>query len=162
MDDQQPEGTVDLAALEAAGLVEIHMPGSPEEAAFHREMLAQLAAVDAETLERDGPDALTSARAFRLSQFKLAQAIEREAEIRHAEQDSDRIGFVLAAFRSQRGWSREQLADWLGITPDDFARLATEIRPRAVQYVPEPINEVADRHGAHRERLYEVFVRGDV
>ena len=66
----------------------------------------------------------------------------------------------------RRGWSRELLADWLGIAPDELVRLAVEIRPAAVNgvtplYEPELIDALADRHGAHRECLYEAFDRGD-
>jgi hypothetical protein len=130
------------------------------------ELAEDLAAHDAALIAREGPDALTSDRAARLSQFRAVQAIERDAAIRQAERHPDRVGYVLATFRMQQDWSREQLADWLGVSADDFGRLAIEIRPRAVDgltllYDPEPINEVADRHGAHRERLYEAFACRD-
>jgi hypothetical protein len=109
-------------------------------------------AFDAELPAREGPDALTSERALRLSQFRATQAAERQAALRDAERDCDRVGYMLAAFHERRGWSREQLADWLGIVPDELVRLAVEIRPAAVNgvtllYKPEPINELADRRG---------------
>jgi hypothetical protein len=138
----------------------------PSADAFDAAMAEDLARWDAELLACEGPDALTADRALRLLQFQAAQAIERQATVLHAEQDESRVGYVLAAFRARRGWSREQLADWLGIRPDDLIHLVVEIRPAAVSsitmlYDPEPINELADRHGVHRERLYEVFDQGD-
>jgi hypothetical protein len=75
------------------------------------------------------------------------------------------VGWVLTAFRSQRGWSVEALADWLGIAPEDYARLAILRRPAAVRgdltYDREAIKAMADLVGAHPERLYEAFDRGD-
>ena len=125
-----------------------------------------LDAFDANLIEKEGPDALTSDRAIRLAQFHVEQKAKRLAALEHAERDDDRVGYVLTTFRSQRGWSREQLADWLGVGLDDFGRLAITTRPRAVNgltllYDPEPINELADICGAHRERLYEAFEQGD-
>ena len=31
----------------------------------------------------------------------------------------------------------------------------------STEHAPEPLTELADRHGPHRERLYELFDRGD-
>ena len=80
-----------------------------------------------------------------------------EAAVRHAKQSFDRVGYVLAAFRLRRGWSRELLADWLGISADDLARLAIEARPAAVgkdlTYDPAPIRALAAAYGAHAVRL---------
>src|SRR4051794_16542723 len=132
---------------------------------FDATITEELATLDAEMLAREGPDALTSDRAARLAQFRAAQATERQTSLQHAEQDFDRVGFILATFRRQCGWSAEALADWLGIEPDDYARLAGQIRPRCVRrdltHDPVPIAALAERFGVHPERLYEAFDRGD-
>jgi hypothetical protein len=31
----------------------------------------------------------------------------------------------------------------------------------STEHVPQPLNELADRHSAHRERLYDLFDQGD-
>jgi hypothetical protein len=171
-DDQHelPQGAMtpaDLDQGEEAGVFSVIRPGESATADdFDAETITELEAYDAELLALEGPDAWTSDRARRLLEFKVAQVVEREAALRHAEQDSDRVGYVLATFRTQRGWSREQLADWLGIEPDELVRLAAKVRPAAVSSItmlfdPEPIDELADRHGTHRERLYEAFDRDD-
>jgi hypothetical protein len=122
----------DLEALEGAGVFSVARPGTPEADDFDAAIGEDLAAFDAEMIEREGPDALTSDRALRLSTFKQQQAAERLAELQHAEQDDDLVGYVLATFRRQRDWTREQLADWLGIAVDDLTRMAVERRPLAV------------------------------
>jgi hypothetical protein len=133
--------------------------------AFDLALGDDLAAFDAELLARDGPDALTSDRALRLVEFRTTQAAVRLRAVDDAEQDDDLTGCVLVSFRMQHGWSRDQLADWLGISPDDYARLAIERRPLAVTstlvYDRATITALAERVGAHPERLYEAFDRGD-
>jgi hypothetical protein len=128
-------------------------------------MADDLAAFDAELLAREGPDALTSDRALRLAQFREQQAAVRRQSVEASEGDHNLAGYVLGAFRRQRLWSREQLADWLGISPEDYARLATLRRPLAVRgdlaYDREAITVLAESVGAHPERLYEAFDRGD-
>src|SRR4051794_13435816 len=93
--------------------------------AFDAKVAAELIeAADAELLALEGPDALTSDRALRLSQFKQQQAVERAGRIWDAEGDSDRVGYVLATFRKQRRWSPWQLAAWLGISVYHVKRLS--------------------------------------
>jgi hypothetical protein len=167
---EHPGAPDDLDAAEAAGALSYAAPGTPEAEAFDLAMADELDALDAEFLAREGPDALTSDRAFRMAQFKQQQAAERQRELAAAEQDDNRVGHVLATFRAQRGWSAETLADWLGVSADDLVRLAAEVRPLYVQYTPElgevsldpvPLRSLADRFGAHAERLIEAFERGE-
>jgi hypothetical protein len=118
------------------------------------EMSAELAAYDAELIAREGPDALTSDRALRLSLFKRQQAAEREAALWGAEGDADRVGYVLAAFRQQSGWSRWQLAAWLGLSVFHFKQLSREPHPTGhpgeVRII---LALLARRYGVHAERL---------
>jgi hypothetical protein len=168
-DDAQDTRTpADPAVTAGAGVFSFADPGSAEAEAFDSAMADELDALDAEILARDGPDALTSDRAFRLSQYRATQALERQAALHQAERDSGRIGYVLAAFRAQRGWSAESLADWLGIAPDEYARLVAEQRPAYINYDgvgvsldAAPLRALAERFGAHPERLVEAFERGD-
>jgi hypothetical protein len=162
---QNPRAPAPSAAARSSGALGFAAPGSAEADAFDLAMADDLAAFDAELLAREGPDALTSDRALRLAHFREQQATERRQSVEAAECDHALAGYVLGAFRRQRGWSREQLADWLGISPDDYARLATLRRPLAVRgdltYDREAVTVLADTVGAHSERLYEAFDRGD-
>src|SRR5436190_587005 len=118
MHGDNPDGSFsldELAHLEAAGVIEIQQPGTPEAAAFDQAIADELASYDAELLKREGPDALTSGRYLR--QTALG-----------AERDPERVGYALAAFCRARGWERSDLADWLGITIDQLAALALERR----------------------------------
>src|SRR5215204_4794872 len=134
---QHPRAPDDLdAASEESGALSFVAPGSTEADDFDAAMVDDLAAFDAELLAAEGPDALTSDRALRLAAFRQQQAVQHQRELAEAERDSDLVGYVLAVFRRQRGWSAEALADWLGISPDDYARLASETRPLYVQYTP--------------------------
>jgi hypothetical protein len=161
------DGTTDSRAdLESAGLVSCSDPDAPEAEAFALDVADELEAYDAELIATEGPDALTSERAARLSEFTRRQAAERTSALRAAEDDPSRVGSFLAAFRRRRGLTRDQLADWLGITAEDVDRLALLPLPPTeneltVLLDPEPINDLADRYDAHRERLYEVFNQGD-
>src|SRR5436190_23535546 len=100
-DDQHehelPHGAMtpaDLEKLESAGVFSVIRPNESAAADdLDAESAAQLEIYDAELLALEGPDALTSDRARRLSEFKAAQAVERETAIRHAEQSSDKVGF---------------------------------------------------------------------
>ena len=126
------------------------------------DMSAQLAAYDAELIAREGPDALTSDRALRLSQFKRQQAAEREAALWGAEGDAGHVGYVLAAFRQQSGWSRWQFAAWLGLSVFHFKRLSQEKRPAGDPEEVRPIlTLLAKRYSADAERLIQVFDEGD-
>jgi hypothetical protein len=164
-DQQHTRAPDDLEAAEAAGALSFAAPGSTEADDFDMATADDLDAFDKELLKREGPDALTSDRAYRMAQFKRHQAVERDAAVNRAERDPDRVGFVLMAFRRQRGWSREQLADWLGIATEDYGRLASERRPLCVRdnltHDPVPITPLAERFGAHPERLIEAFEHGD-
>ena len=46
-----------------------------------------------------------------------------------AEQDPTTIGHALARYRDARGWSRDELAAWLGVDPNRLAALAIQPRP---------------------------------
>ena len=63
----------DLEALEAAGVIEIHRPGTPEADAFDRAMVVDLDEADAELAGREGPDALTSDRLLRQTALAAEQ-----------------------------------------------------------------------------------------
>ena len=147
-DDEPAEGTyslLDLQAMDAAGDVELAMPGTPEHAAGVRALREQLAAYDADLVARDGPDALTSDRQLR--QAALA-----------AEHDPTTIAHVLLAARRQLGYDHVQLARWLGITPDRLAALAILPRPDpAAPTFAERIGELADRYGADPGRLADAL-----
>lgn len=133
--NEQPDGTFDLAAELAAGRIEIAQPGTPEHAAFEREMVEELAYADAELLALDGPDALTSDRLLRQSALV-------------AERNPDLLGHAFAAWCRRRGWERRDLADWLGVTADQLAAMAL---------VPACQGHLAERYGASAERLAAVL-----
>ena len=131
--------------------------------AFDAEMAAVVEAADAELLALEGPDALTSDRALRLSQFRRQQAAEREAAAWGAESDSGRLGYVLATFREQRGWSRWQLAAWLGLSVYHFKRLNQETRPEGdPEEVRVILARLARRYGVDADQLREAFGVGDL
>jgi hypothetical protein len=67
----------DLEQIEGAGALSCAPPGSTEAALFDLAMADELDTLDAEMLARDGPDALTSDRAYRMAQFRAAQAAAR-------------------------------------------------------------------------------------
>ena len=48
---------------------------------------------------------------------------------RPAVSHPETIGHALACYREARGWFREQLADWLGVSPTGLAALAIQPRP---------------------------------
>ena len=144
-----PEGTyslVDLQAMEAAGDVELAMPGTPEAAAARREMTGQLADYDADLVAREGPDTMTSRRQLRQAALD-------------AESRPGTIGHALARSREARGWSRDELAAWLGTSLDGLAGLALEPRSRPGYPMTTgiPLERLADRHGADRGRLREAL-----
>jgi hypothetical protein len=146
--DDLPEGTVDLAALEAAGAIEIHAPGTPAADAFHRDRLAQLAAVDAELVARDGPEAMTSDRLLRQAALT-------------AEHDPAFVGHRLAACCRSRGWERSDLASWLGLTIDQLAALSIESTPGSPNPGGTPhASTLAARFGADPARLAAVLGGG--
>jgi len=118
-------------------VIEIHQPGAADADAFDRAMVVDLDAYDAELVERDGPEALALDRLLR--QTALA-----------AEQNPALIGSALAAYRESRGWSREQLAEWLGLSADGLAGLALEVRDAA----PAALGE---RYGTDEGRLSMVL-----
>src|SRR5215213_943744 len=55
----------ELARLEAAGIIEMVQPGTPEAAALDQQLLDELEVADAELLVLEGPDAFTSTRMLR-------------------------------------------------------------------------------------------------
>jgi hypothetical protein len=163
---QLPQTPADLAAAERAGVFSFTDPGTADADAFDLAMADDLAAFDAELLARDGADALTSDRALRLVEFQRQQAQERRRELAAAERDGDRVASALATFRSQRGWSIDALADWLGVDIEDYRRLAMQRRPsvatRECAYDRGLVAQFAERFGAHPERLLEAFDHGDL
>jgi hypothetical protein len=129
------------------------------------QMMAEIEAADGELLGLYGPDAWTSDRAHRLTQFKSAQAAERANAVEAAERANNLVGYLLAAFRRERDWSQEQLADWLGLDIEAYGRLATTVRPavvtRHLEYDRGLVEQFAERFGAHPARLIQVFDESD-
>ena len=87
-----------------------------------------------------------------------------------AEQDPATIGHALARCRESRDWSREQLAEWLGLTPTGLAAIAVEKLPREAivtrdgvrnAYAPAIarrwIGALARPYGADARRLAEAL-----
>jgi hypothetical protein len=75
-----PDGSfseAELSRLEDEGAIEVHRPGTPRWHAASRAMREQLVAHDAEMLEKEGPDTLTSDRLLR----QTAIAAERDPEL---------------------------------------------------------------------------------
>lgn len=137
MPNERDDGAFDLAAEVAAGHIEIIQPGTEAAAAFEREMLADLDAMDAELRQRDGPEAMTSDRLLR----QAAISAERAPEF---------VGYAFASWCRARGWDRADLASWLGVTADQLAALAIEQRRSSTA-------ALADRYGADRTRLATVL-----
>src|SRR4051812_15454662 len=94
-DEREPSGftMAELQDLADAGVIEIVQPGTPEAAAFDREMAEQLANADEDLRQREGPDALTSDRLLR--QAAIA-----------AEQEPERVGYAFATWCSSHDWER--------------------------------------------------------
>ncbi len=138
-DDEPPEGTytmLDLEAMEAAGDIELAMPGTPEAEAAREAMVDELDAYDAELVAREGPDAMTSDRQLR--QAALA-----------AEQDPRTIAHAVPTARRQLGYDRAGLASWLGIDADQLAALALEPRPDpSAPTFEDQVRRLAARFGA--------------
>ena len=124
----------DLGQPVYQGIVEAHPAGSPRDA-YIREIEAEIDAMDAEALERDGPDALTSGRLLR--QTALI-----------AELDPARMGNAFAAWCRAYDWERPELASWLGVTIDQLAAMALYARMDAA---------VARLYGADTDRLSTVL-----
>jgi hypothetical protein len=127
----------DLEALQAAGVIEIHDSESPDADAFDVAMVIDLDVTDGGHAGGEGLDALTSARL--LQQTALA-----------AESHAALVGSVLAAHRGRERWTREQLADWLGLSFDGLALLALEPRDADVDVL-------AERYGLNRGRLAQAL-----
>jgi hypothetical protein len=124
-----------LARLQDEGIIEIAQPGTPEHAAFDREMAAELEVADAEILALEGPDALTSGRLLRQEALK-------------AELDPERYGHAFAGFCARRGWERSDLASYLGVTLDQLAAMALLARADTRRF---------ERYGADPARLADVL-----
>jgi hypothetical protein len=77
----------------------------------------------------------------------------RQAAIR-AEQDRTRVGYVLASYRDARGWTRQQLADWLA-DGDDISTALICSEPLATR---QPIFFLAERYGVNPDRLAMILV----
>lgn len=138
MTGDMPDGSfsaAELERLEAAGIIEVHQPGSPEWHEHAKAMADELAVADAEALAIDGPDALTSVRLLRQEAIR-------------AERDPERVGYQFAAWCISRDWDRSDLAGYLGLTVDGLAALATELRS---------VSDLAERYGADRARLAMVL-----
>jgi len=94
----------------------------------------------------------------------LADARAR-VRIDATERDTDTVGFVLGQYRTQAGLAERELADWLGIEPDDLVRLAVDRRPAAARadltYDRAQIRALAIAYGAHPDRLLVTFEQGD-
>src|SRR5215212_6703936 len=149
MQGDMPDGSFsadELARLKASGLIEIATPGTPEAAAFDRELADELEAADAELLALEGPDAFTSARMLRQTALR-------------AELDPERIGHAFAAWCRARGWERTDLANWLGVTVDQLAAMAIERRADPGYPLDSglPQHDLAERFGADPARLAEVL-----
>ena len=69
-----------------------------------------------------------------------------------AESRSGTIGHALARYREARGWSRDELAAWLGVTVDGLAAISVEL-------VPPPVLTylLADRYSIDQGRLHEAL-----
>src|SRR3954466_10760411 len=116
MQGDQPDGSFsaeELARLEAAGIIEMVEPGTPEVAAFDQQLADELEAADAELLALEGPDAFTSARMLRQTALR-------------AELDPERFAYAFAAWCRARGWERSDLAEYLGVTVDELAAMAID------------------------------------
>ncbi len=136
---------LDFEAMAAAGDIEIIEPGTPEAAAFDREMIDQLDEYNASLIEREGPDALTSDRQLR--QAALA-----------AEQDPYYVGHALAAYRERIGADHAGLATWLHVTPSQLAALAIQPRPDpSGATFADQIRHLAERFGADPGRLADAL-----
>src|SRR5215213_1664018 len=110
MQGDMPDGSfsaAELARLEAAGIVEVHQPGTPGYEAGRREMREELAYADAELLALEGPDALTSERLLRQTALRL-------------EANPEYLAHAFAAWCRVKGWERPDLASWLGVTIDQL------------------------------------------
>ena len=147
--DEQEPGThtrLDLEALKAAGDVEIIRPGTPEAAAELHAMRVQLHRHDRALVARDGPEAMTSVRLLRQA------AIAAEAR-------PGTIGHALARYREDRGWTRADLADWLGVTTTTLAAMALEPvpRPEALSADENPCEQLGERFDADAGRLAEAL-----
>jgi hypothetical protein len=92
-------------------------------------------------------------------------------QARAAESDAGRMGSALTHFRPDPGWTRADLAGWLGIGEAALAALCCEPRPvPAVTAGPEGARGVftaeggifilADRYGADGGRLLRAFREG--
>ena len=86
---------------------------------------------------------------------------DREA-LAAAEQDPEKIGHALAAYRKRQGWTHEDLANFLGLTRSELVALSAECRPRvqSEQGIWSPgsgIYALAEAHGADSHRLFEAI-----
>jgi hypothetical protein len=155
MQGDRPDGSFsaeELARLQAGGGVEIVLPGTPESEVSDRAMVERLDAVDADLIEREGPDALTSERLLR----QAALSAERAPEY---------VGYAFAAWCRARGWERSDLADYLNVTVNQLAAMA--ITQRAEPWSPHPERrssddgvprvDLAERFGANAGRLAVVL-----
>ena len=90
---------------------------------------------------------------------------DREA-LAAAEQDPEKIGHALAAYRKRQGWTHEDLAGFLGLTRSELVALSVECRPRvqSEQGIWSPgsgIYALAEAHGADSHRLFEAITDGE-
>jgi hypothetical protein len=84
------------------------------------------------------------------------------AALAAAEQDPEKIGHALAAYRKRQGWTHEDLAAFLGLALNQLATLSVEHRPRfrSKQGTWSPgsgIYALAEAHGADSHRLFEAI-----
>ena len=136
---------LDFEAMAAAGDIEIIEPGTPEAAAFDREMVNQLDEYNADLIEREGPDALTSDRQL------------RQAAVT-AEQDPRYVAHALADARARLVADRAGLASWLGIGPNQLAALGLESRPDpSAPTFTDRVRELAKRYGVNADRLADAL-----
>lgn len=147
-DDEFDDDTytlVDLQAMEAAGDIELAMPGTPEHAVGVRAMIEQLRAHDRELVAREGPDAMTSDRDLRLAALA-------------AEQDPHYVAHALADARARLMADHAGLATWLHVTPSQLAALAIQPRPdpSAPTFV-EQVQRLAEHYGADPGRLADAL-----
>ena len=147
-DDEPREGTyslADLQAMEAAGDVDLAMPGTDGATARDRAIRDQLVAYDADLVAREGPDAATSDRQLR----RAALA---------AEHDPGTVAHALLIARRQLGYDHAELANWLGIGTDRLAALALEPQPDpSAPTLADWVRRLAERSGADVDRLTDAL-----
>jgi len=136
---------LELEAIEAAGDIDASRPGTPEVAAFDREMTADLDEYNREIMPRDGPDAPTGDRLLRQAGLL-------------AERDPNTVAAGPAGYRARLRLDHAGLAAWPGITPTQLAALGLCARPdpSSPAFV-DVVGEFGRRYGVDPGRLAEAL-----